>query len=314
MNRKEFRKLDNFGEYEKYKQFENIKSVKDTVYITDVGNYCIYKFSVKKEVNFLGETHFPWGIAVDSKENIFFTDFIEDSSIQKITRDGTLHTFSGTKEKGYENGDRKKAQFNCLFGIVVDSFGNLYVADSGNHCIRKITPEGIVSTFCNEGIRESNKRVEEGLKFRYPCYLAIDPKNNIYVTCYYQHCIWKITPEGKARIFAGRSICGYTDGFDSKALFNSPEGLNSDNNNNIYVADRKNHCIRKITPEGIVSTFAGNSKMGSVDGPKMEAQFYNPSDLAVDSSGIVYIIDSDYRSIRKVTTEGFVETLNFKNS
>ncbi|VDB01174.1 hypothetical protein S1OALGB6SA_2275, partial [Olavius algarvensis spirochete endosymbiont] len=131
-------------------------------------------------------------------------------------------------------------------GVIVDSSGNIYVADFSNHRIRKITPAGMVSTFAGTGIRGYADGTGTTAQFYYPAGLAVDSSGNVYVVDHGSHRIRKITPAGVVTTFAGTGTKGFANGDGTKAQFNNPTGVAVDSSGNFYVADSDNHRIRKI--------------------------------------------------------------------
>jgi len=215
-------------------------------------------------------------------------------------------TLAGSTEEGYVDGTGSAAQFFDPFGIVIDASGNLYVADGWNHRIRKVTPEGEVTTLAGstEGYADGTGSAAQ---FRNPYGIAIDASGNLYVADEGNNCIRKVTPYGKVTTLAG-STQGYADGKGSAAQFYSPGGIAIDASGNLYVADGWNHRIRKVTPEGEVTTLAGNTQ-GHADGKGDAAKFYFPYGIAINASGNLYVTDSRNNRIRKVTPKGEVSTL-----
>jgi len=181
----------------------------------------------------------------------------------------------------------------------VDSSGNVYVADSINHLIRKITPGGVVSTFAGTGTRGHADGTGSTAQFSFPFGVAVDSSGSIYVADFSNHHIREITPEGVVSTFAG-STAGSGNGIGNTAQFNHPFGVAVDSRGNVYVADQVNHRIRRITPAGVVSTLAGSTE-GFADGTGTTAQFYYPTGVAVDSSGNVFVADNVNHRIRKIT-------------
>ncbi|WP_396167208.1 T9SS type A sorting domain-containing protein [Flavobacterium sp.] len=233
----------------------------------------------------------PYSIAVDGLGNIYVADRL-NHKIRKITPPGVVTTLAGSTQ-GYADGTGTSAQFNSPYAIEADNFGNVYVADTSNSVIRKITPSGVVTTFAS---------------IFYPTGIAVDVSGNVYVTSNGSQ-IMKINPSGVAANFAGSSQTGYLDGTGTSAQFNSPRGITVDALGNVYVADQLNHRIRKITSSGVVTTLAGSGTIGSANGTGTAAQFANPQDVAVDTSGNVYVAGGNNNKIRAITSSGLVSTL-----
>jgi len=217
-------------------------------------------------------------------------------------------TLAGSGTAGSADGTGTAAQFSGPRGVAVDSSGNVYVADTLNNRIRKITPEGVVSTLAGStsGFADATGTAA---KFDRPQGVAVDSSGNVYVADYSNNRIRKITSAGVVTTLAGDRAEGDANGTGTAARFHSPSGVAVDSSGNVYVADRSNHRIRKITPEGVVSTLAGTATPGHVDTRGTEAKFNFPERVAVDSSGNVYVADTNNHRIRKITPEGEVTTL-----
>ena len=257
------------------------------------------------------EFFLPEGLAVDRRGNLYVAD-TANHLIRKITPAGLVSTLSGRVGTiGSADGTGSTAQFGFPRGLAIDSASNIYVADSGNRTIRKITPAGVVTTLAGvAGYRGDIDGIGSAARFDFPVGLATDSVSNVYVVDSGDSMIRKITPAGVVTTLAGSAgNRGNTDGTGSAAQFYNPQGLSVDNAGNVYVADTGNSTIRKITPAGVVTTLAGSaSNSGSVDGTGSAAQFYGPQGTAVDSAGNVYVTDGN-STIRKVTPTGVVTTL-----
>ena len=234
----------------------------------------------------------PAGVAVDSLGNVYVAD---STMILKITSSGTLSTMAGSNVSGTSDGIGAVASFTLPQGIAVDSVGNVYVTDS-NNLIRKITTSGVVTT-CRMGMSSLLKGI------------AVDSAGNIYVADYNNQLILKITVGGKVSKLAGGGPGYSNDGVGTAASFNRPTGVAVDSFENVYVADSYNGAIRKITPSGVVSTLAGSGPAGINNGTGTTASFNEPTGVAVDSSGNVYVADSGNHVIREITADGVVTTL-----
>ena len=254
----------------------------------------------------------PSGVALDGSGNLYVTDS-PDSTIRKMTPDGMVTTVAGSSgNKGSTDGPGSAARFNSPEGLEVDGSGNIYVADKDNDTIRKITPEGMVTTVAGSaGNSGSTDGLANAARFSHPYGLALDGSGNLYVADISNDTIRKIAPDGMVTTVAGGAgIRGSTDGSASAARFNHPYGVTVDGSGNLYVADKDNYTIRKITPGGIVTTLAGSSGyIGSNDGIGGAARFKGPVGAAVDRSGNLYVTDMDNDTIRKVTPDGMVTTV-----
>ena len=254
----------------------------------------------------------PSGLAVDSMGNLYVGDEY-NYTIRKVTPAGMVTTLAGLAgNPGSADGTGSAARFNQPFGVTVDNAGNVYVADTSNNTIRKVTPEGVVTTLAGlAGNSGSADGTGSAARFNRPFGVAVDNAGNLYVADTSNSTIRKVTPEGVVTTLAGlASNLGSADGTGSNARFNNPHGgIAVDSAGNVYVADG-NSTIRKVTPEGVVTTLAGLAgNQGSADGTGSAARFSNPYGLAVDSTGNLYVGDSSSPTIRKVTPAGVVTTL-----
>jgi acid phosphatase type 7 len=254
----------------------------------------------------------PMAVAGDSAGNVYVADGY-NYTIRKITPAGVVTTLAGSaRQQGTNDGSGSAARFYWPEGIAVDDSGNVYVADSNNNTVRKITPEGLVSTFAGTGGQTgTNDGVGSAARFNWPIGLALDRSGNLYVGDANNHTIRKITPAGVVTTLAGMPrTTGTNDGVGNAARFNEPFGTAVDGQGNVYVADYYNHAIRKITPAGAVTTLAGAAGViGSNDGPGLLARFNSPTGVAVDSLGTVYVVDSLNYTMRKITPDGMVKTI-----
>lgn len=247
---------------------------------------------------------FP-GVAVDGFGNVYATDFYLNQ-IRKITPNGVMTVFAGQWDRGRTDGIGNQAQFYQPIGIDVDAAGNLYVADQLNHLIRKITPDGAVTTFAGSGNSGSSNGTGILAEFSIPSGVALDALGNIYVADTGNNLIRKITPDGVVTTLAGSGQAGKTDGAGIDASFTEASNLTVDASGNVYVADPFNNLIRKITPDGTVTTLAGTGQVGNVDGVGTEASFHHPNGMAVDKDGNLFVADLYNNIIRKITPDGTV--------
>lgn len=212
---------------------------------------------------------------------------------------------------GNTDGAGSNARFYASEGMAIDDVGNIYVADSGNNTIRKITPAGVVTTIAGKA-GESGWTDGAGTdaRFYHPGGIAIDSAGNLYVADTSNGTIRKITPAGVVTTLAGQhrwDLSISKDGTGPDASFALLGGLAIDKANNIYVTD--NTTIRKITPAGVVTTYAGKYyEPGLVDGPVATARFKSPSGLTLDPMGNLYVTDVGNANVRKITSDGIVTT------
>jgi sugar lactone lactonase YvrE len=248
------------------------------VYVADSANSAIRRISANGDVKtFARLANRPEDLALDSSGNIYVADYF---GIRKITPAGEISTIA--------------SGFEFLTDVAVDANGDIYLADSNSDTVDKITTNGIV--------------VVAGFSGR-PYGIAFDPEGNI-VAALHTNTIAKASPTGTVTTIAGTSpsqSAGSADGIGAAARFNSPVSVVSDSANNLYVADAGNDVIRKITPAGVVTTFAGTlGQSKHVDGVGTNASFYELSALTIDNSDNIYALD--YRTIRKVTPDAVVTT------
>jgi sugar lactone lactonase YvrE len=294
------------------------------LYVTD--NYAIRKITPLREVTtFTGLPGKPGsadgpagtaqfgnlrGIAVDNDGYLYVVD--ESPTIRKIDPAGVVSTFAGSAgANGSNDGIGTAARFNAPAGIAIDSNHNLFVADTLNSTIRKITPAGVVTTFAGTpGSGGSADGIGATARFNFPFGVAIDKADNVYVSEVGNNTIRKITPAAVVTTLAGLPpIADYADGTGSAARFNTPVGISADSAANLYVCDEANQTIRKITAGGEVTTIAGLADSpGSVDGSGLAVRFSGPAAVSKDAAGNVYVADAGNVTIRKITPAGVVST------
>ncbi len=224
---------------------------------------------------------------------------------------GNTSTFAGSRTAGFVNGASNKARFNQPSKIIIDQQGNLFVSEEGNNVIRKISTDGIVSTFAGSG-KEGKENNSKGTvaSFHGPSGMAFDTKGNLYVADIFNHQIRKISAGGEVSVYAGNGKQGFVNAsFAINASFAFPVALAMDGEENLLVVDEGNHAIRKISKQGVVSTIAGSGIAGFHDDTNgLKASFNQPNGIAIDSIGNIFVADQLNHRIRKINRSGEVSS------
>ena len=248
-------------------------------------------------------------VAVDLPSGVLFIADTGHHQIARIVPSGTVTVLAGSGEPGKTDGIGAAAQFKQPQGIAIDSVRRLiYVADTSNHLIRRITFDGVVSTVAGSGRGEDRDGIGTDASFHAPVGLALDPAGNLYVADSGNDKIRIVSPAGNVATLAGTGRPGYGDGAASLALFKGPRGLTVSSAGDVYVADTQNHVIRKIA-NGVVSTFAGTTHGGNIDGAADVAEFKHPSGVVLDDSGNLWVADTLNHRVRRIGTDGVTTTI-----
>ena len=244
----------------------------------------------------------PFGVALDAAGNLYVADGGDNNSIRKIGLDGVSTTLAGAVE-GYAEGLGKAASFNTPSGLAVDGAGNLYVADTGNNAIRKITPDGKVSTLAGDGLAGDKDGRGAAARFNGPIGVAVDDEGVVYVTDTYNDRIRRIAPNGDVTTLAGGARAGKADGQAAQALFDLPTGLAVAANGDLYIADTGNHAIRKLDKNGVVTTVA------EARDDERASLLRSPVALALTADGYLYLGSNSHGRLAQITPSGEVLTL-----
>lgn len=220
-----------------------------------------------------------------------------------------VFTFAGTGVIGATDGTGTVASFNLPTVVTTYNSNTVVVVDRSNHKIRKITADGTVTTLAGTGAIGALDGPALLATFRYPDGAVADSQGNIFISDQSNHKIRKIDTNGMVSTFAGSGVAGFLDGAGTTAKFYYPAGMAIDADDNLYVADFSNHRIRKITPGGVVTTYAGLAAAGAVDGNVSVAKFNGPTGVCVDASGNVFVADYYNQKIRKIDVFGNVTTV-----
>lgn len=298
-----------------------------TVFVSDSGSHVIRKITPQGVVSTWAGTvnqgghmdgpvakaqfDYPAGVVVAGNGTVFVAD-MNNHVIRKITRQGVVSTHAGSPgEAGSDDGLGAEARFSAPIALGLDGAGVLYVADSDNETVRKVTPDGRVTTLAGK-VGESGHEDGQGADARFHGLqgLHVDAQGRIWVLEGENHTIRQITPEGQVSTWAGQPRReGHVDGARQQARFDHPAGLVVAPDAQVYVVDAGNRAIRKISPQGEISTFAGSPPHpGKTNGVGQGARFNNPHSVAVDSAGSLYVADFGNHTIRKVSPSGKVTT------
>jgi hypothetical protein len=260
-------------------------------------------------------TH-PYGVAVDEAGTLYLSEF-SGHRIRKVTRDGTVSTYAGTGEATYggDDGPAVSAHVNHPRGVAVDSTGALYIADTGNHRVRKVAADGTISTFAGTGTAgfSGDGGPATAAELDRPYGVAVDGAGRVHIADHNNHRIRTVGPDGTIDTFAGTGEAGYAgDGAAARsARLSGPHAVAVDRTGAVHIADAGNHRVRRVAPDGTISTVAGTGQdgFGGDGGPAEAAQLNCPAAVAVDSAGCLYIGDQYNHRIRKVAADGTLSTV-----
>jgi sugar lactone lactonase YvrE len=254
----------------------------------------------------------PAALVADAAGNLFVADS-RNHLIRKVSTNGIVSTFAGqVGTPGSSDGSGAAARFDTPSGIALAPNGDLYVSDTGNHTIRRITPARAVTTFAGmAGQSGFTNGAGTAARFNSPLGLAVASDRTLFVADSGNHLVRAITPNRTVTTLAGRAeTWGTEDGAGGSARFNGPLGVAINLDGDIFVSDSNNHTIRRIARAGVVTTWAGIAGVdGTTDGERLAATFSKPAELAFDKHGNLFVADSFNHLIRKISREGKVSTV-----
>ncbi|MDB5099523.1 MAG: repeat containing protein [Cyanobacteria bacterium RYN_339] len=258
----------------------------------------------------------PYGLAFDPAGNLYIADSA-NNKVRKVTPGGIISTFAGTGTAGSagDGGAATAAQLSGPGGVAADASGNLYIADTASNKIRKVTPGGIISTVAGTGVAGAagDGGAATAAQLKSPTDVKLDAAGNLYIVDYANHKIRKVAPGGTITTIAGTGTAGSAGdgGAATAAQLNLPYGAALDAAGAIYIADQANHKVRKIAAGGTISTLAGTGAPGATGdgGPATSALLTQPTAVAVDAAGNVYVTDTGTNVLRKIAPGGTISAV-----
>ncbi|MFF3172616.1 RICIN domain-containing protein [Streptomyces sp. NPDC057900] len=258
----------------------------------------------------------PNGIAMDRTGTLYVVDY-GGHRVRRITTDGKISTIAGTGSANFggDGGPAVKAHLKNPTGVAVDGSGNVYIADTENHRVRKVAADGKISTVAGTGsaATSGDGGLATAARVNRPTGVAVDGDGVLYIAENSAHRVRKVAADGKISTVAGNGsgTFGGDGGPAASAQLRSPYGVAVDGAGNLYIADRGNHRIRKVTADGNISTIAGtgSAKFSGDGGQAASAELNNPFTMVVDSTGALYVADYGNHAVRKITADGEISTV-----
>jgi len=247
--------------------------------------------------------------------------YLAGNQVLRMRPDGVVEVVAGTGSSGNggDGGPALAAQLNSPTGLALGVDGSLYIADSGNHGVRKVSPDGVITTVAGTGVLgdsgDEGPAVNAGLLYLQD--VAMAPDGNLYIATLYR--IRRVAPDGTITTVAGTGTGGHSGdgGPANQARLTMPRHLVLDEHGNLYFTDMNNHVVRRVTPDGIITTVAGSvspltgpqAGYSGDGGPATAALLDTPTGLALGPDGSLYIADRDNHRIRRITPDGIITTV-----
>jgi sugar lactone lactonase YvrE len=260
--------------------------------------------------------HLPTSVAVDAVGNLYIADS-SNHRIRKVATSGVMSTVAGTGVPGYsgDGGPATSALLNGPVGVALDASGNLFIADYVSQRVRKVTPGGVITTIAGNGSQGYNGDggPATSAQLNEPWGLAVDASGDVFIADVINQRVRMVTPAGVISTVAGMGAPGFAGdgGPATNAQLQFPSGVAVDRHGDLFIADSGNNSVREVTPDGMINTFAGSDfqGFGGDGGPATSADLYDPTGVAVDSSGDLFVVDHNNNCIRKVTPNGIINTV-----
>ncbi len=258
----------------------------------------------------------PEGLAIDGRGNLYVSD-TGNHRVRRMSPDGSIVTVAGRGAPGSDGdgGPAVAAFLRSPRGLAADAAGNIYIADTGNGRVRKVSADGMITTVAGIGSASlgSDSGPADHILLHSPRGMAVDDHSNLYIADTGSNRIIQVAPDRRARTVAGTGVEGFSgDGGPAEmAQLNQPQAVATDGDGNLYIADTANHRIRKVTAGGIITTVAGSGTegFGGDGGSATEAQLWWPAGVAVDAVGNLYVSDTYNIRIRRVGADGRITTV-----
>jgi uncharacterized protein (TIGR03437 family) len=306
-------------------------SASGELYVADAANHSVRKISANGIITTVAGTgvagysgdggpateaklYFPLGLALDRSGNLYIADAY-NNVIRRVAPGGMIVTVAGRGNPGYggDGGAAVQALLSYPRGVALDSAGNLYIADTLNHRIRKVSADGTISTIAGRGGAgydgDGGPAASAGLN--QPSSIDLDAAGNLYIADTGNNAVRIVTPQGTIRTVAGTGVAGFSgdNGSAVRAQLNAPQGVSADANGNLFIADTENHRIRRVNAQGTIATVGGSDPSAGDRGPALAARLFQPSGVAFDAAGNLYVAEAASHRVRKVTPQGAISTV-----